>query len=64
MQMFSKLVAVALLLNLAACSSMSSLNPFSKTDVKNAPATLLEFKSTMSIKPIWTASIGASGSFA
>ncbi|MFZ6747582.1 outer membrane protein assembly factor BamB [Undibacterium sp. Ren11W] len=64
MQIFSKSFAVALLLNLAACSSLSSLNPFSKTDVKNAPATLLEFKQTMNLKSIWTASIGTSGSFA
>jgi outer membrane protein assembly factor BamB len=64
MQILRKLVTTALLLNLAACSSLSSLNPFSKTDVKNAPAALLEFKPSMSIKPMWTASVGASGSFA
>jgi outer membrane protein assembly factor BamB len=64
MQISSKLVVAALLFNLAACSSMSSLNPFSKTDVKNAPAALLEFKPTMTLKSVWSASIGASGSFA
>lgn len=60
MQFSRKLVTLALLLSLVACSS---LNPFSKADVKNTPATLVEFTPTMALKSLWTSSIGGSGSF-
>lgn len=63
MHFFAKFVATSALLALAGCSSLSSLNPFSKTDAKNAPTPLLEFKSSMSIKSTWTMSVGSSGAY-
>jgi outer membrane protein assembly factor BamB len=39
------------------------MNPFSKDDTKNAPAVLQEFAQTMKVKPVWTISVGKSGSY-
>lgn len=50
-----KLVSVAALVCLAACS-------FSK-EPKNLPAALVDFKPTLSIKPIWSAEVGASDDY-
>jgi outer membrane protein assembly factor BamB len=63
MQFFSKLVVGAILLNLAGCSSLSSLNPFSKSEIKNAPAALVEFKPSMALKAVWSTSVGSSGAY-
>ncbi len=58
------MVTMASLLILTACSSLSSLNPFSKDDKKNVPAVLQDFKAEMALKPVWTSSIGKSGVYA
>lgn len=64
MQFFPKLLLVTIACAVTGCSSLSSLNPFSsKTDAKNAPAALLEFKPVMAIKPAWSASVGAAGNY-
>ena len=63
MRFFGKLMAVTSLFVVAGCSTLSSMNPFAKAETKNVPATLQEFKSSISIKSVWTASVGASGSF-
>lgn len=46
---------------LAGCSTLSSLNPFSKPDPKTAPQPLVEFTATMSVKPVWKATVGNAG---
>lgn len=64
MQFSPKLAVLATLCTLTACSSLSSMNPFSsKSDGKNAPAALLEFKPGMAIKPAWSTSVGAAGNY-
>ncbi len=63
MHFLAKLFTVASIIALTGCSSLSSMNPFAKVETKNIPAPLQEFKSTMSIKSVWSASVGASGSY-
>lgn len=63
MQTSTKLVATAILFILTGCSSLSAINPFSKSETKNAPAALEEFKSGMAAKPVWTSFVGASGPY-
>ena len=47
---------------LAGCSSMSSLNPFaSKAPPRNPPAPLVQFDQTMAVRTLWSAPIGAVG---
>lgn len=48
---------------LSGCSTLSWLNPFSKSDTKNLPAVLEEFKPILAAKTLWTASVGKSGDF-
>ncbi|MDO8653652.1 MAG: outer membrane protein assembly factor BamB [Undibacterium sp.] len=63
MQFSTKLVAAAILLILTGCTSLSSINPFSKSETKNAPAVLEDFKPDMAVKSVWTSSVGASGPY-
>ncbi len=63
MHFSTRLVATVALLTLAGCSTLSSMNPFSKDDTKNAPAVLQEFVQTMKVNPVWTTSVGKSGSY-
>ncbi|MFZ6658659.1 outer membrane protein assembly factor BamB [Undibacterium sp. TJN19] len=65
MQFSSKLlVASSVFLVLTGCSTLSSLNPFSsKPDAKAAPAVLLDFKSTMSVKSSWTVAVGTAANY-
>ena len=58
------MVTIASLLILTACSSLSSLNPFSKDDTKNVPAVLQDIRAEITLKPVWTSSIGKSGAYA
>jgi outer membrane protein assembly factor BamB len=48
---------------MAGCSTLSSLNPFSKKDTKSEPMPLVQFSSTMSVKQLWKLSVGGSGNF-
>ena len=61
MHSFAKPIAISALVIFAGCSSLSSINPFAKTDTKNAPVALHDFKTSISIKKIWSASVGSSG---
>lgn len=63
MQFSTKLVAAAILLILTGCTSLSSINPFSKSEIKNTPAVLEDFKPDMAVKSVWTSSVGASGPY-
>lgn len=63
MHFLGKLMAITSMLVLAGCSTLSSINPFAKAETKNVPAALQEFKSSISIKSVWSTSVGASGSF-
>ncbi len=63
MHFLGKLMTITSMLVLAGCSTLSSMNPFAKTETKNVPAALQEFKSSISIKTVWSTSVGASGSF-
>lgn len=56
-------LAIPLLLALTGCSTLSSLNPFSKADTKNAPLPLVQFTPSMSIKSAWKVSVGGAGNF-
>lgn len=63
MHFFATLLAATSLILLAGCSTLSSINPFAKTETKNIPAALQEIKSTMSIKSVWSVSVGTSGAY-
>jgi outer membrane protein assembly factor BamB len=56
-----KFVVIAAMLSLSACTSLSSLNPFSKPDPKTAPAALVDIKPSMSLKTAWRYSLSSSG---
>ncbi len=59
-----KVAGIGMFALLAGCSSISSLNPFSaKVEPKNVPAALVDFKSTLALKSVWTASVGSSGNY-
>ena len=59
-----KVAGIGMFALLAGCSSISSLNPFSaKVEPKNVPAALVDFKSTLALKSVWTTSIGSSGNY-
>lgn len=56
---------LASLLTLAALSGCSSLNPFaSKPDPKYEPVALTEFKPALTVRQLWSVSVGASGNYA
>ncbi len=48
---------------LSACSTLSSLNPFSKPDTKNMPAVLQDFTASMHVKQKWMQNIGSAGEY-
>jgi len=48
---------------LSGCSTLSSLNPFTKEDTKNAPAPLQEFKQSMAVKSAWTVNLANAGDY-
>lgn len=57
-------VKIACVSMMAVLSGCSSLNPFAnKVDLKNQPAALVNFQSALSIRPIWSVSIGSAGAF-
>ncbi|HYD81514.1 MAG TPA: outer membrane protein assembly factor BamB [Paucimonas sp.] len=58
----ARLACAGILIALGGCSTLSSLNPFAKAP-KNAPAALVDFKPTMSVRTAWTASVGNSDEF-
>jgi outer membrane protein assembly factor BamB len=56
-----KLAGLGMAVVLAGCSS---LNPFAKkTEPRNTPAALVDFKQTQSIRTAWTASVGSAGPY-
>lgn len=56
-----KLTCVGVIAVLAGCSS---LNPFArKSDTHNPPAALVDFKPEMTVRTVWSASIGSAGGF-
>ena len=63
MHFFGKLMVITSLLVVAGCSTLSSMNPFAKAETKNVPAALQQFKPSISIKSVWTTSVGSSGAF-
>ncbi|GGY33000.1 outer membrane protein assembly factor BamB [Pseudoduganella albidiflava] len=60
MRITGKLIGVSLLSMTAACSSLSSLNPFKEKD-KNPPAALVDIKSPIPAKVVWKHSVGKAG---
>ena len=55
----------AVIVLMAGCSTLSSLNPFGhKVDPKNAPAELVDFKPAAQIRTVWSASVGSAEQFA
>ncbi|MDE2428030.1 MAG: PQQ-binding-like beta-propeller repeat protein, partial [Burkholderiales bacterium] len=64
MYIFTRLPLIAVFFVLTGCSSLSSLNPFSsKLDPKNAPAILEDFKPTLSVRKVWSVSVGSAGNY-
>ncbi len=58
------LAGMGMLVLLAGCSSISSLNPFSeKVEPKNVPVALVDFKATLSVRNVWSASTGKAGNY-
>ena len=64
MRISDKLVGVSLLALMAGCSTLSSLNPFAKKDVRTQPAALVELKPTLAVRSAWKQSVGAAGVYA
>jgi len=60
MRITGKLIGVSLLSMTAACSTLSSLNPFKEKD-KNPPAALVDIKSPIPAKVVWKHSVGKAG---
>ncbi len=59
MRFISRMLCAGLLVATTGCSVMSSLNPFaSKPSTRNQPAALVEFKSTLNVRTVWSASVG------
>lgn len=59
-----KLTCVGIAALLAGCSTLSSLNPFSKkAEPRNPPAALVDFKSGMTVRTAWTATVGKAGNY-
>lgn len=56
-------LTIPLLMVLSGCSTLSSMNPFSKNDEKNAPLPLVQFTPSMAMKVNWKSSVGNSGSY-
>lgn len=49
---------------LSGCSTLSAINPFSsKAPPKNPPAALIEFKPSLNVRTVWTASVGKAGEY-
>ena len=63
MQNILRIATVLSLVTMAGCSTLSSLNPFSKAAPRNPPSALVEFKPTLAVRTAWTASIGKAGNF-
>ncbi len=63
MQLINRLMLVAVLGGLSACSTLSSLNPFSSSEKKNVPAALLEFKPAMQVKAAWTVNLANAANY-
>ncbi len=62
MRLAMKLSCAGLLMALAGCSTLSSLNPFSKkVPPRNPPAELVEIKPTMAVRTAWSISVGSAG---
>jgi len=57
------LACAGALVLLAGCSTLESLNPFSKGP-KNPPAKLVDFAQTMKVRTAWEVSVGAADEFA
>ncbi|MES2534991.1 MAG: outer membrane protein assembly factor BamB [Pseudomonadota bacterium] len=65
MRIEAKLACVGLVALLSGCSTLSSLNPFSKKEApRNPPAALVTFQPTMAVRSAWSAPIGSSGAYA
>ena len=60
MHKFAKSVLVAAAILLTGCSS---LNPFASKGSRNIPAPLVEFKQTMVLSTVWSASVGKSDDY-
>jgi outer membrane protein assembly factor BamB len=58
-----KFAVLVCAITLSGCSTLSWLNPFSKTETKNLPAVLEEFKPSLSAKTLWATSVGKSGDY-
>jgi outer membrane protein assembly factor BamB len=60
MHVARKLVLAGAIVVLSACSTLSSLNPFSgKGAPRNPPAELTEFKQSMPVRAAWSVSVGS-----
>jgi outer membrane protein assembly factor BamB len=63
MRIAAKLACAGVVAVLAGCSTLSSLNPFSKSAPRNPPAALVDFKPSMTVRTAWSNSIGNAGGF-
>lgn len=64
MRKIFKVAGLGLFALLAGCSTVASLNPFAaKVEPKNVPAALVEFKPSLDVKNVWSASVGRAGNY-
>lgn len=65
MRIAFKLAVAAAMIMSAGCSTLASLNPFgAKSESRNPPAALVDFKSTLGIRTTWSTSIGSADTYA
>ncbi len=65
MRIATNLACLGMLAALTGCSTLSALNPFaSKNPARNPPAELVDFKPTLTVRNIWSSSIGGAGTYA
>lgn len=56
----ARLLVAGLGVILAGCSTLSSLNPFSSSEApRDPPAPLVQFEPSMTVRTLWSASVGA-----
>jgi outer membrane protein assembly factor BamB len=57
----STIILITATVVLGGCSALSAINPFSsKQAPRNPPAPLVDFKPTLNVRPVWSASVGKS----
>ncbi|MEJ7808479.1 MAG: PQQ-binding-like beta-propeller repeat protein, partial [Telluria sp.] len=63
MRITQKLVGIGMLVLMAGCSTLSSLNPFGSKSKGNPPAPLVELKGSMAVRTAWKLDMGRANNY-